>query len=98
MKQVSEMDRKFFEDYERGVNASDHELLIAKYNHLFVFASPHGVQVIKKDDFVKVLSKRHGFLRTVEFTDTHISSIRAKLTAGPIQKRKDRFEAAGPEP
>jgi hypothetical protein len=43
MKQVSEMDRKFFEEYERGVNASDHELLSAKYNDLFVFVSPHGV-------------------------------------------------------
>ena len=60
MKQVSEMVRKLFEDYERGVNASDHELLITKYNDLFVFASPHGVQVIKKDDFVKLLPKRHG--------------------------------------
>jgi hypothetical protein len=65
MKLVREMVRKFFEDYERGVNASDHELPSAKYNDLFVFVSPHGVQVIKKDDFVKVVPKRHGFLGTV---------------------------------
>jgi hypothetical protein len=65
MKQVSEMVRKFFEVYEGGVDASYHELLINKYKDLLIFASPHGVQVIKKDDFAKVLPKRHGFSRTV---------------------------------
>ena len=58
MKQVSETVRKFFKDYERGVNASDHELLSVKYYDRFAFVSTHGVHVIKKDDFVKLLPDR----------------------------------------
>jgi hypothetical protein len=90
MKLVREMVRKFFEDYERGVNASDHELLSAKYNDLFVFVSPHGVQVIKKDDFVKVLPKRHGFLRTVgllEPRDGRAANVRTSI------RRHDEHES-----
>jgi hypothetical protein len=90
MKQESEMGRKFVEVYERGVNASDHELLIATYNDLFVFASPHGVQVIKKDDLVKVLPKRHGFSRVAglfEPRDGRAANVRTSI------RRHDEHES-----
>ena len=45
---------------------ADDELLSAQYDDPFVFASPHRVQLIKKDDFPKVLPNRQGFFRTVE--------------------------------
>ena len=90
MKQVSEMVRKFFEDYERGVNASDHELLSAKYNDSFVFASPHRVQLIKKDDFPRVLPNRQGFFRTVglfEPRDGRAANVRTSI------RRHDEHES-----
>jgi len=30
-----------------------------------VFAGPHGTQAVRKDDFVKVLPKRHGFFKSL---------------------------------
>ena len=36
-----------------------------------MFAIPHAAQVIKKDDFLKVLPKRQGFSRRVELFEPH---------------------------
>jgi hypothetical protein len=75
MKHVSDSVVRFFEDYERGIKESDPELLGAIYNDPFLFASPNGVQVIKKEDFLKVLPKRQGFFKTLGLTSSRIQSL-----------------------
>jgi hypothetical protein len=75
MKQVSDIVRKFFEDYESGIIGPDLELLASRYSDSFMFASPQGVQPIKKDDFLKVLPKRQGFFKTVGLTSSKIQAL-----------------------
>jgi ketosteroid isomerase-like protein len=75
MKQVNDIVRKFFEDYERDVNASDPELIASRYADSFMFAGPQGAQTIKKEDFLKALPKRQGFFKTVGLTSSKIKSL-----------------------
>src|SRR5262249_31759842 len=48
MSRVTHSVRTFLEDYERGIDASDAQLIASRYDDPFVFAGPRGVQVIKK--------------------------------------------------
>ena len=69
---------------------ADDELLSAQYNDPFVFASPHRVQLIKKDDFPKVLPNRQGFFRTVglfEPRDGRAANVRTSI------RRHDEHES-----
>ncbi|HEU0174884.1 MAG TPA: DUF4440 domain-containing protein [Blastocatellia bacterium] len=79
MKQVSDVVRKFFEDYERNVNASDSEdgleLIASRYSDSFMFAGPQGAQTVKKGDFLKALPKRRWFFKTVGLTSSTIQSL-----------------------
>jgi ketosteroid isomerase-like protein len=75
MKQVSDIIRKFFEDYEKGVNAPDNELLASRYGDSFMFASPQGAQSVKKDDFLKALPKRQEFFKAVGLKSSKIQSL-----------------------
>jgi hypothetical protein len=75
MKQVSDTIRKFFEDYERGINASDPELIASRYSDSFMFAGPQGMQSVKKEDFLKVLPKRQEFFKTIRLTSSTIKSV-----------------------
>ena len=75
MKQATDFVREFFEDYERGSNALDLELLASRYSDSFTFASPQGVQAIKKEDFLKVLPRRKEFFKTVGLTSSKIQRL-----------------------
>jgi hypothetical protein len=75
MKQVSDMVRKFLEEYERGIDVSDYQIIAASYNDEFIFSSQLGVQVIKKDDFLKVLPKREEFFETLGLASSRIQSL-----------------------
>jgi ketosteroid isomerase-like protein len=75
MNQVSDIVRKFFENYERNSNAPDLELVASQYSDSFMFTSPKGVQAIKKEDFLKVLPKRKVFFKTVGLTVSKIQSL-----------------------
>ena len=75
MNQVSDIVRKFFEDYERSSNAPDPELIASQYSDSFMFAGLQGVQAIKKDDFLKALPKRAVFFKTVGLTASKIQSL-----------------------
>ena len=75
MNQVSDIVRKFFDDYERGSNESDSEVVASQYSDSFMFANLQGVQAVKKDDFLKVLPKREGFFKTVGLTSLKIQSL-----------------------
>ena len=75
MKQVSDFVRGFFEDYARGSNALDLEILASRYSDSFMFAGPQGAQNIKKEDFLKVLPARKEFFRTVGLTSSKIKRL-----------------------
>jgi hypothetical protein len=40
-----------------------------------MFASPQGIQAVKRDDFLKVLPKRQEFFKTVGLTSSKIQSL-----------------------
>jgi len=73
--QVSDFVREFFEDYERGSNALDLEILDSRYSDSFMFGGPQGVQIIKKEDFLKVLPARKEFFRMVGLTSSKIQRL-----------------------
>jgi len=75
MNQVSDMVRKFFENYEKGSNAPEPELVASQYGDSFMFAGPQGVQAVQKDDFLKVLPKQAGFFKTIGLTSSKIQAL-----------------------
>ena len=75
MTQVSDIVRNFFESFEQASNTLDLELLGSQYSDSFMFASPQGVQPIKKDDFLKVLPKRKGFFKTMGLISSTITAL-----------------------
>jgi hypothetical protein len=79
MKQVSDIVRKFFEEYERSINASNSEggseLIASRYGDSFMFAGPQGTQAVKKEDFLKALPKRQWFFKSIGLTSSTIRSL-----------------------
>jgi Domain of unknown function (DUF4440) len=75
VEQASDMVREFFEEYERGIKASDPGLIGSKYSDYFIFAGPRGPQVIKKDDLLEVLPRRQEFFKTVGLTSSKVRSL-----------------------
>jgi hypothetical protein len=75
MQQVSDMVRAFFEDYEKGSNTPDPELIASQYGDSFMFAGPQGVQAVRKEDFLNALRNRDGFFKAVGLTSSRIQSL-----------------------
>jgi hypothetical protein len=102
MKQVSDMVEKFFEEFERGTNASGPELVESQYGDVFMFAGPQGVQAIKRDDFLKALPKRVGFFKTIGLTSSKIRALEeTRLDDKYVMVKvywEMRFEKAGGQP
>ena len=57
-----EVVRKFFEAYARATALVDSGVLGSAYAEQFMFASPSGVQAVRREDFLKVVPKRKAFL------------------------------------
>ena len=65
MKQVSDVVKTFFEEFERGSNTFERDLLAHLFSDLFMAADPDGgIQVVKKDDFLAGIAKRHAFFQS----------------------------------
>ena len=68
MNQVSDVVKKFFEDFERGSNMFERDLLALQFSDPFMAAGPDGgIQVVKKDDFLAGISKRQAFFHSIGF-------------------------------
>jgi hypothetical protein len=68
MKQVSDLIRTFFEDFERVSNTFEQDLLASQFSDPFMAADPHGgIQVAKKDDFLAGIAKRQAFFHSIGF-------------------------------
>jgi len=62
--QASERVKAFFDQYQSSIGGWDPGAIAAQYGDSFIFAGPQGTQAVKRDDFVKVLPKRHGFFKS----------------------------------
>ncbi len=68
MKQVSDVVKTFFEEFERGSNTFERDLLAHLFSDLFMAADPDGgIQVVKKDDFLAGIAKRYAFFQSIGF-------------------------------
>jgi hypothetical protein len=65
----------FFRRYEQANHDFDVPLIASLYADTFMFANPQGVQVIKKDDFVKVLPRRKDFMKAAGLLSSRVDSI-----------------------
>ncbi len=102
MNQVSENIKKFFEDFERSSNNLDIELIASQYSELFMFASSQGAQSVKKEDFLKVIPKRHGFFKTIGLTSSKIRLLEeTRLDDNYVMVKADwnmQYEKASEQP
>ena len=68
MSQISDVVKSFFEDFERGSNTFERDLLASQFSDPFMAADPHGgIQVVKRDDFLAGIAKRQAFFQTIGF-------------------------------
>jgi hypothetical protein len=68
MKQVSDVVKTFFEEFERGSNTFERDLLTLLFIDPFMAADPDGgIQVVKKDDFLAGIANRHAFFQSLGF-------------------------------
>jgi len=68
MNQASDVVKKFFEDFERGSNTFERDLLALQFSDPFMAADPDGgIQVVKKEDFIAGIAKRQAFFQSVGF-------------------------------
>jgi len=68
MNQVSDVVKTFFEEFERGSNTFERDLLAHLFSDLFMAADQGGgIQVVTKDDFLAGIAKRHAFFQSIGF-------------------------------
>jgi hypothetical protein len=72
---VSELVRRFFEEYERHTNALDPEQLASRYSEAFMFADPYGTRTVKREEFLQVLPKRAGFFKAIGLASSTVHAI-----------------------
>src|SRR5438445_12853869 len=63
MAEASKAIREFFDAYAKATGSLDLAFLGTAYGDTFMFASPSGIQAVKRDDFLKVVPKRGAFFR-----------------------------------
>ena len=75
MAPASDIVRKLFEDYERGIGTPEPELISDIYEDSFVFAGPQGVQVVRKEDLLRALPRRQAYFRSVGLVTSKVRSL-----------------------
>ena len=76
MNPVSDVVKKFFEDFERGSNTFEPDLLALHFSDPFMAAGPDGgIQVVKKDDFLAGIAKRQAFFQSIGFQFVKITPL-----------------------
>src|SRR6185295_20418748 len=72
MAQASKEIREFFDAYAQATRSLDLAFFESAYGDTFMFASPGGVQAVKRDDFLKVVPKRGAFFRAAGLVGSEI--------------------------
>jgi hypothetical protein len=79
MNQITDVVKRFFEDFERSSNTFESDLIAAQFSDTFMAADPSGrIQVVKKDKFIAGISKRQAFLQSVGFKSVTIRVLKEK--------------------
>jgi hypothetical protein len=93
---------EFFATYEQANAEFSIDKLAAAYADVFMFAGPQGVQSVKKDDFVRLLSKRKEFFRNAGLAASKLDSLKPSLLDSQHVLAKViwnmRFERSGKVP
>jgi hypothetical protein len=94
--------KEFFNGYERANAEFEVQRIAALYADVFMFGDPHGVQSVKKEDFVRVLPMRKEFFKSVGLVSSKIESLEAsKLDSKYVFVKafwQMRFERGTSEP
>ncbi len=75
MNPTNESVKQFFEQYERGADTLDLDLVNAQYADWFMFADASGTRVVEKQKFLAVLPKRQEFFKTLGLQSTRVVSV-----------------------
>ena len=66
---------EFFRRYEQANEDFDVHLIAELYANTFMLGNQQGVQVIKKEDFVRVLPRRKDFMKTAGLVSSRVESL-----------------------
>lgn len=76
MNQISDVVKTFFEEFERGSNTFERDLLAFHLSDPFMAADPDGrIQVVKKEGFLAGIAKRQAFFHSIGFQFVTIVSL-----------------------
>ena len=75
MSEASKAIREFFDEYARATGSLDLAVLGSAYGDIFLFASPGGVQAVKREDFLKVVPKRGAFFRVAGLVASEVCKL-----------------------
>ena len=75
MEQVSDIVGELFRDYERGIAASDADMISSLYGDSFVFAGPQGAQVVRREDLLRALPRRQEFFKAAGLASSRLRSL-----------------------
>lgn len=68
--------QEFFAIYQQANNTFDINTLATCYAETFLFGQPEGVQIVKREDFLKLLPKRKDFFKTIGQKSSEIVSVK----------------------
>jgi hypothetical protein len=89
MVEASKAIREFFDVYASATGSLDLAVLGSAYGETFVFASPSGVQAVKRDDFLKVVPRRGAFFRAAGLVASKV----VRLEEMPLDERHTMVKA-----
>jgi len=98
---MDEQVKEFFLKYEKANSSSDVSGIGGLYADTFMFGGPHGVQAVRKEDFLKVVPKMKAHFSSMGLSETQLQSVEANaldsryLLATVVWRMKLRDASAG---
>lgn len=75
--QIDQRVNEFFLRFERANSSSDVSEMSALYADTFIFGGPNGVQVVKREDFLKVLPRMKAHFSSMGLSGTQLQAVEA---------------------
>lgn len=66
---------KFFATFEKALTEAEVTTVAALYSDVFMFGGPRGTQLVKKDDFLKLLPGRKTYFKSMGLGNSTVASI-----------------------
>lgn len=82
----------FFLHYERANASSDDSAIGALYADTFMFGGPNGVQLVKKEDFLKFIPKMKAHLRSLGLVETQLDTVQTDTISSEYLLAKTRWK------